>query len=246
MSDKLKMESGSKIKHFGVWIKNTQFLQINRENYAPIDKISSTWSPRIGQIRESYYKTVAEREEDYDDEECRIYSDSWCEEHRKRCLKNFDTNMAFFQILEQENFGKILSELLIINKDIYEVFDLNSCKGVSGIYIMVLDKYKQMYIGQASDIKRRILKHWSTQKPFDRLIFGGVDNSVLSIDSFGALDTTRIYILETLSLDWSEKKIVNYVPSIYRLNRIGGGKPTDVFNFVDALDKMNHRELTSK
>ncbi len=60
--------------------------------------------------------------------------------------------------------------------------------------MLVLDEYKQVYIGQSTDIKSRILHHRSKKKPFDRLIFGSVENSILSIDSFGALDTTRIYI----------------------------------------------------
>ena len=50
-----------------------------------------------------------------------------------------------------------------------------------------------MYIGISNDIKKRILTHWGSKKDFDRLLFGKKENSVLSIDSFGALDTTRIF-----------------------------------------------------
>ena len=240
------MANEYKIQHFGVWIKKTPTMQINRESYAPIDKISSTWSPRIGELRKSSYETVEKRKQYYDDDECKIYSDEWCEKHREKCLKNYDLNMAFFQTLKQEDFEKALSKLLKSNKKIREVLDLDSCKGISGIYIMVLDGYKQMYIGQASDIKRRILKHWSTKKPFDRLIFGRVDNSILSIDSFGALDTTRIFVLETYALDVSEKMAVGKIPGIYKLNRIGGGRPTDVFYTLEVLANTNHRKLTNK
>ena len=237
------MESECKIQHFGVWIKKTPAMHINRENYATIDKISSTWSPRIGALLKSSYKTAEERKKDYDDDECRIYSDEWCESHQEKCLKNYDLNMAFFQTLQHEDFEKALSKLIKSNKKIREIFDLDSCKGICGIYVMVLDEYKQMYIEQASDIKRRILKHWSTKKPFDRLIFGRVDNSILSIDSFGALDTTRIFILETYALDSNEKITVGKVPSIYKLNRIGGGRPADVFDTLEVLANSNHRKL---
>ena len=92
------------------------------------------------------------------------------------------------------------------NKKVRQIFDLNDCKEMCGIYVLVLDEYKQVYIGQAKDIKKRVMQHWSKQKPFDRLIFGGVNNSVLSIDCFGALDTTRIFVLETTSLDSASRE----------------------------------------
>jgi hypothetical protein len=69
--------------------------------------------------------------------------------------------------------------------------------GVQGAYVMVLDRYKQAYIGQAWDIRARIKRHWSGTKQFDRLIFPDKETSVLSIDSFRALDTTRIFAAKT-------------------------------------------------
>ena len=42
-------------------------------------------------------------------------------------------------------------------------------------------------------MKKRILGHWNRQKEFDHLICGKIEESILSIDSFGALDTTRIF-----------------------------------------------------
>ena len=62
---------------------------------------------------------------------------------------------------------------------------------------MVLDLYKQAYTGQAADIRMRIKRHWSGTKQFERLIFGTKESSVLSIDSFRALDTTRIFAAKT-------------------------------------------------
>ena len=237
--------TNGKIKHFGVWIKSTNSMRINRENYAVIEKRSSTWSPRIGKLRKSYYQTVAERMEDYDDEECRVYSDKWCAEHRRKCLLNFDLNMAYFDDLQYESFEQALVKLCAANKAIREIDNLNSYKGVAGVYVMVLDEYKQVYIGQSTDIKRRILMHWNTKKQFDRLLFGGVENSVISIDSFGVLDTTRIFVLETCNLNSTEKKIVNDIPSIYRLNRIGGGRTENTIDIMDMLKKINHRQFTS-
>lgn len=52
---------------------------------------------------------------------------------------------------------------------------------------MVLDEYRQVYIGATSEsagTAERIRQHWSGQKQFDRLLAGSVETSVLSIDSF--------------------------------------------------------------
>ena len=49
---------------------------------------------------------------------------------------------------------------------------------------MVLDDYKQVYIGIANNIKKRVMNHRSAKKEFGKLIFGSKDNSGLSIDSF--------------------------------------------------------------
>jgi len=40
--------------------------------------------------------------------------------------------------------------------------------------------------------KEHIRQHWSKTKQFDRLLWGSVTESIISIDSFRALDTTRI------------------------------------------------------
>lgn len=238
------MEKQERIQHFGVYINKSDKNKISRDNYAIIDKKSSTWSPKIAEIRKSCYKTVDERKKRYDDEECKIYSDSFCEQWREICLINFDMNMAFFNQIPRESFETALKKLIKSSKKIKQIFDLNDCKGMCGIYVMVLDEYKQVYVGQAQDIKRRIMHHWSRKKPFDRLIFGGADNSVLSIDCFGALDTTRIFVLETYSLDSSEKLLVSKMPPHFRLNRIGGGTISDNFDFLDALSKWNRRNFT--
>jgi len=105
-----------------------------------------------------------------------------------------------------------------------EIYDLNECKDVVGVYVLVLDNYKQIYIGQShSSIKTRIMRHWSTKKEFDKLIFGKVDNSILSIDSFGALDTTRIFIYPTELCYEVEEKMVDFFEKKYLLNRTAGG-----------------------
>ena len=107
---------------------------------------------------------------------------------------NYDLNMRFFDSLSDKKFNRHLSAQCRKHR-MKECVDLNELDGVSGVYIMVLDDYKQVYIGQSKNIKKRIVTgHWARTKSLERLIFGDVCTSVISIDSFGALDTTRVFL----------------------------------------------------
>lgn len=233
------MSNLEKIQHFGVSVKKSETNRINRNNYAVIDKKSSIWSPKTP-IRYCYNQAWKKY---YEDEECKIYNDAYCARHQEKCLINFDKNMEFFKQISKEEFEVALSNLIDSNKNITKILDLNDCKDLCGVYIMVLDEYKQVYIGQSTDIKKRIMSHWSKQKEFDRLLWGNVQDSVLSIDSFGALDTTRIFVLETEKLDYYESKLQKKIPFCYKLNRIGGGSINDNLNLLIALGQWNHRSL---
>ena len=213
------------IEHFGVKIQQKN-LKINRENYALIDKKVHNKTPQF--IIDSYKLEPEKRARIYDDEECTIYSDAWCAKHQNDCLINYDYNMKYFQRLDANEFNKALNKLIKQSKKIREVHNLNDCKETIGVYILVLDEYKQIYIGQSnSSIKTRIMRHWSTKKEFDRLIFGKVENSILSIDSFGPLDTTRIFVYSTYSSYEVEEKLVDLMESKYLLNRTAGGIGSD-------------------
>lgn len=150
----------------------------------------------------------------------------WTDKHyAKQIVKadiNYDANMAYFNSLDYDEFLNYLEKQCKKFKFI-ECFDLKELACVEGIYMMVLDNYKQVYIGISQDIKKRIQQHWSKKKSLERLIFGDICNSVLSIDSFGALDTTRIFYIKTSSLYSYEEKIVNKFDSRYTLNRTSGG-----------------------
>ena len=96
-----------------------------------------------------------------------------------------------------------------------KVENLNLYRKKSGIYILVLDKYKTCYIGQTGDITKRILRHWSRTDYF----------TGTGIDLFKAFDTTRIYVVECdkNSLDKNEYEIVKELDSGYTLNVLSGG-----------------------
>jgi len=233
------------IDYFGVKIKNMN-LHINRDNYAIIDK--RVYNKVTNSFILKYYEeNPEEHDKIYDNKENTIYSDAWCEEHRKYCLENYDLNMNFFNSLNEDEFNRQLNKLLKKSKKIKQIYNLNDCKDVSGIYIMVLDKYKQVYIGQATkSIKKRIMAHWSTKKEFDRLLCGDVNKSILSIDSFGAYDTTRIYMYPTtiFSIDKVERELVESMHPNYILNRsVGGVSGNDSYSKLEIIAGIKKRNL---
>lgn len=116
-----------------------------------------------------------------------------------------------------------------------------------GVYVLILDEYKQVYIGQSTNIKKRILNHWSNNKEFDKLIFGRVDTSVLSIDSFGFLDTTRIFVIpvnDYYKLDLIEHKLIKQIDGKYLLNRTAGGiKGLESNIALEIIASGNYRDF---
>lgn len=202
--------------HFGVNLRKSKYgLKISRDKYAIINNKSSF-------IRDE------------------IYSDEFCKEHMEQCLINYDLNMKYFSKLDKNEFESSLNEF-IKNEHFIEVFDLNKYNNVPGYYILVLDEFCQAYIGTTCNIKQRVRQHWHTRKEFDRLIFGGVYNSIISIDSFRALDTTRIFVLETNNTFIYENKYIDSLPSKFMLNRTCGGILKD--GMMEAIKGRRIREL---
>ena len=189
------------VYHFGVKVlEGKRGLRLTREKYAIVDNKSSFGVKDM------------------------LYNDQWCEKHLINCLENFDLNMEYFSLLNHSEFCVEIEKFLKQNNYFTEVDDLNLYDGKAGYYLMVLDEYSQLYIGTTGNIKKRIRQHWSSSKSFDRLIFGNVDSSILSIDSFRALDTTRIYVYETNETFSSEDKFINEIPVKFICNRMAGGR----------------------
>ena len=84
-------------------------------------------------------------------------------------------NANINNVLERFPFTQVTSLLEIDRQD-------------SGVYLLCLDDYNQFYVGQGK-IFNRITKHWRTPLSIDRLVFGTVEDSRLSIDSFGVFNT---------------------------------------------------------
>lgn len=237
------------ISHFNVKITTRDSNLLTRENYCtPSNKLYSYEKRLIKKIQ--YYHNNDPLYKEYWDfpnstfEDENHYSKEYVESQYKDCMENFDLNMKFFESLNYNDFNKELQQFIKKYKFI-EIFDLNklSC---SGTYIMVLDKYKQVYIGISENIKNRIIKHWHAKKQFDRLIFGTVTTSRLSIDSFGALDTTRIFYLQENSYRLLEDKYISNFNDKYILNRIAGGinNETDLeLRNIEILSTRKKRNL---
>ncbi|MGN1358187.1 MAG: hypothetical protein ACI4WU_02335 [Bacilli bacterium] len=244
----------SRIVHFNTSIKKKDTNTLTRDNYCiPTNKVSYKQKKNIEQVKKIIeqhgstpllapweYEYLNIPNEKYADGE--HYTEEYVRKHYIDCMENFDLNMNFFASINHNEFNNYLSNFVKKNKFI-EIKDLNIVSQVSGLYILVLDKYNQVYIGKSeTGIKKRILNHWNRKKEFGHLLNGDVDKSILSIDSFGALDTTRIFYKELGSfsnLDEQEEKMVKLFKKDYRLNRVAGGINSEKNQGIRNIELMS-------
>ena len=153
-----------------------------------------------------------------------VLSDEECQRLRGNAKINLEYNLSYFSKLDREEFNQAIINFCRMTGFI-EITDLSRYNLKSGFYLMVMDEYSQFYLGWSKDLKRRIMRHWSQVMPLDRLVLWSAETSKLSIDSFCALDTTRIYILlaDEESLN-DEDKYINMLPDKFLANRNKGGK----------------------
>jgi hypothetical protein len=208
-------------KHFGETLRAGKYThRLTRDEYALVNKTPSTRRPRE-EYSDAQWAAEAWA---FEDEDHTRFSDEYCADQRAAALENFDLNMAFFAQLSGRAFLAAMTTMLDKHKNLRPVTDLAAFNGIEGIYVMVLDRYKQAYIGQAEDIRDRIKRHWNRTKQFDRLIFGDKETSVLSVDSFRALDTTRIFAAKTTRGLELEERMIKSFPPDFLLNRVPGGE----------------------
>ncbi|MED4235799.1 GIY-YIG nuclease family protein [Priestia megaterium] len=207
------------INYFGVKIKQKpDGLKLTKDNYIKVSNKSSFGNGKV-------------------------YSDEYIKRQSENSLYNYDLNMDYFRLLPKEEFNKELMKFVDETKVFKEITDLAPLHEVPGYYIMVLDEYAQVYIGSSDNIKKRIQSHWSKQKQFDRLIFGNKENSILSIDSFRAYDTTRIFVYPTHQTLIKENNFINQFNAQYYLNRTKGGA---LDGLIEAIINRKTRELLDK
>ena len=169
--------------------------------------------------------------------EGKVYSQSWCDKKLKDVKQNFELNMKYFNSLSNDEFNTALNMGLKKIKNFHEVTDLTTFWNKPGYYILVLDNYKQIYVGTTYNLTKRIKEHWLKKKPFDRLIFpaNAVTTSLISIDAFKALDTTRIFIYQTKNIYSHEDNYISVFPAKFILNRVNGGRIPNAILHSESL-----------
>lgn len=231
---------------FGIAVRSARGLglRMTRETYARLNKRSSLphWS------REMNPELWDRCDQFYEDAEHRTYTDAWCEEMQTQALANFDLNMAHFSSLDHDEFDAALQRAVASQRGMVEVTDLTKWDGVAGLYVMVLDEYRQAYVGATNrsiGIQKRIKQHWTGTKPLDRLIWGDPQTSILSIDSFRALDTTRIFAFKSSRSFAGENPLLEQFPPEYMLNRVPGGRDVAKLAAIVGVDQViKRREFT--
>jgi hypothetical protein len=230
----------SAVTHFGERVLPGKYgLRMSRETYLPTSdscSIRSRDEPVTPRDRERYGWVFA-------DENHTRYSEEYLALLRERALTNLDLNLAFFQQISSEDFESAIDAMLERARGLKSITDLRALDDVEGLYVMVLDDFKQAYIGQSWNIRQRIRSHWAGTKALDRLVFGEVHESVLSVDVFRPLDTTRIFAAKTVNADRLETRAVKEFPAEFLLNRVNGGLPTGLRAMILRAE-MKKRQLS--
>lgn len=236
---------GVMVTHFGLRLNNSRAgFRLTRDTYLPT-KRTVTRVPHRDPYADPTVEVPADAACYLGAAMCACYeldADGW---HRKvtedtyellaqQALENFDLNMAFYQRLDLQQFTQAVDELQRAYPMLQPVDDLNTFARVSGLYVLILDDYRQLYVGQSQDITKRIRQHWTSSKDIATLVFGEVATSRLSIDAFRALDTTRILVWPYPDPDLYEGDMLRTVPDDYVANRIAGGLPMDSNDLILA------------
>lgn len=249
-----KTNSGKLIQHLGLTYNNPiEELQLNRKNYAPIRHTDTV----INGIKGTYtilsdtqrmFNNCHQLDKTYTMEKAL----KACEVMRKQALLNYKYSMQYFKMLSKREFDKELKRFKEAYPHFVEVTNINDYKPkrigprewkpYEGIYILVLKKYKQIYVGQSNRISTRIKQHWGvkalhetehiehmesgimTLKDYSHYTGANEDNSVMKIDAFGPLDTSQIYFMETKCSEEERKmleaELINFFDKRFLCNRL--------------------------
>lgn len=118
---------------------------------------------------------------------------SWWLERIPLAKKCYFNNISFFETIDKKTF--LLELDRIVKKYGFKrVGTIPTTKNC--LYIMVLGKYNQFYVGKSvSSVNARIKKHWrSNMRDYISIAYLEVDR--LPIDAFKMFDTTEVYVLE--------------------------------------------------
>lgn len=157
-------------------------------------------------------------------------------------LRNFDLNINYFHDLNEEDFLNNLKKYVMNNNMFEKVDDLSKYNKDQGIYILVLEKYKQIYIGQTTrNLRDRIVRHWRNELPLLKTPF--IRSGILPIDCFGALDTSMIYVYKSSNqdeIDQLESDLIENFPLNFIMNKTIGGK---AYSYKDLADRVFFKKI---
>lgn len=216
-----KLPTQPGLKHFGEQLRGSKFgHKMTRDLYA-FPSRSQHQRPNRERFGEKFWEATAWA---FEDDSHTRHSDLFLLTQRDAALVNFDLSLAHFRSLDEDEFESALGRVLATNRKLKPVEDLQKWDGVEGTYVMVFDEYKQFYVGQSNDVRKRIRAHWTGRKSFDRLIWGSKYDSILPVDELRALDTTRIFAFATSNPFGVEQQAEDAADPQFCLNRMVGGE----------------------
>lgn len=219
-------------EHFGEQLRGPQIgHKMIRDLYA-FPSRSQKRKPNRADFSDKAWEDDAWR---YRDEEHTRHSDGYLLWQRDKALRSFDLSMRYFESLDADEFETALVHVLAKGRTFKPVESLPDWDGVEGAYVMVFDDYKQFYIGQSNNVRKRIKQHWGGRKSFDRLIYGGVYNSIFPVDELRALDNTRVYAARSNNPYAPEERAEKAADQRFCLNRMTGGEATPLTLMLTAL-----------
>lgn len=120
-------------------------------------------------------------------------------------VKNVSDNINYFKSLNKADFENELTRI-VTKYHFVEVEDISSYKNC--LYLIVLDNYKQFYVGKSENsLKNRMRKHWNAKIiPGRHLWYGGFESSRIKFDDFKMFDTTRIFVCDNIQKIIDENK----------------------------------------
>ena len=221
------------MEHFGEKLRASKFgHKMTRDMYAYPSRAQKQ-RPKRELLGEQSWESTAWC---YRDEEHTQHSDLYLLWQRDKALRNFDLSMDYFNSLDAGDFETALQHVLTKGRTFKPVKSVAALDGEEGAYIMVFDEYKQFYIGQALDLRKRIKQHWGARKPFDRLIHGrSMYASIFPVDELRALDNTRIFAARSTSPYTIEGRAEAAADQRFCLNRMMGGEPTAMARMLSGL-----------
>lgn len=133
----------------------------------------------------------------------------------------YELNVQDFQARNKRAFNAMLQDFTA-KHHFHEVQDLTTLTGKTGLYLLVLKRYRAIYLGATTTaFKNEICRHWRTQPAVVTITAG----PVLPIEAFGAQDTSRIFIREInepKQIAAEKLRLVSQLPKAYNLNRVAG------------------------